>query len=234
MKYWIAMTFALLMACTGQQEQTQVMYISSQLADCVGVAPMRCLQVRNSQDEDWQLFYQQIIGFEYEEGFEYKLEVEVETVENPPADGSSLKYTLVSVIEKKGVEMENSEDMPVRGDLYAHTWRLRSYSIGQDVVRIEPDQEVTITFDEEAKRVSGLAACNNYTGTFSIDGTKFTFGELAITQRMCADSSLMELQAAFLGMTRVAERIQPDRSRFLTILCSDKSRWQFIPVPDAE
>ena len=42
-------------------------------------------------------------GFDYEEGFEYELEVQVDPVENPPADGSSLSYTLVEVIDKQSV-----------------------------------------------------------------------------------------------------------------------------------
>ena len=53
---------------------------------------------------EYGLFYDQIEGFNYEEGYEYEIVVEVTKVENPPADASSLKYTLIEVVSKTPVE----------------------------------------------------------------------------------------------------------------------------------
>lgn len=50
---------------------------------------------------NWQLFYNNIEGFTYQEGFIYTLKVKIEKVANPPADGSSLKYTLLEVVSKE-------------------------------------------------------------------------------------------------------------------------------------
>ena len=47
------------------------------------------------------LFYSQIEGFEYEEGYTYELLVQVDPVENPPADASSLNYTLMEIVDKQ-------------------------------------------------------------------------------------------------------------------------------------
>ena len=43
-------------------------------------------------------FYNQIEGFDYIPGYEYELLVNVEEVANPPAGGSSLKYTLIEEV----------------------------------------------------------------------------------------------------------------------------------------
>ncbi|MEW7867026.1 DUF4377 domain-containing protein [Aeromonas diversa] len=94
---------ALLLAGCAQGPANQVMEVNDQLAHCVGVAPMKCMQVREESSEPWQLFYQQIEGFEFEPGYRYRLEVAVSEVKNPPADGSSLHYQLVRVIEKQPV-----------------------------------------------------------------------------------------------------------------------------------
>ena len=67
---------------------------------------MQCLQIQkgeNLQDGKWELFYDSIEGFEYQAGSIYKLSVKIEEL-NPaeiPADGSSLRYTLVEVLEIK-------------------------------------------------------------------------------------------------------------------------------------
>ncbi|MDR0793941.1 MAG: DUF4377 domain-containing protein [Chitinophagaceae bacterium] len=41
-----------------------------------------------------------IIGFTFEEGYNYVLKVSIKTLSNPPADGSNLEYTLLEIISK--------------------------------------------------------------------------------------------------------------------------------------
>lgn len=76
------------------------MLVADQYQDCVGVAPQKCLLVKIEGAPNWTNHYSGIEGFTYEEGFEYKLSVKREKIKNPPQDGSSLRYTLVKVIEK--------------------------------------------------------------------------------------------------------------------------------------
>lgn len=79
----------------------ETLYINSQLVECEGGAgPQQCMQVRRGPDEPWELFYDQIEGFVFEPGFTYELRVETSVVDNPPADASSLRYTLVEVVDK--------------------------------------------------------------------------------------------------------------------------------------
>jgi hypothetical protein len=82
--------------------------IGPEQVPCTGVAPQQCLRVRELPDGEWQLFYDTIAGFEYEPGFTYVVEVAVTPVANPPADASSLAYTLVRVLEKEPVGPTNS------------------------------------------------------------------------------------------------------------------------------
>ncbi|WP_083506393.1 DUF4377 domain-containing protein [Chryseobacterium aquaticum] len=74
--------------------------IASQTVDCTGVAPMKCLQVKEKETDQWENFYSNIEGFTYEPGFEYELKVKTEKIENPPMDGSSIKYTLIKQVSK--------------------------------------------------------------------------------------------------------------------------------------
>ena len=79
--------------------ETKILYVDSKLVDCVGVGPQKCMLVREDLNSDWNMFYDKIEGFDYQEGIQYKLEVMITKVENPPADGSSLKYTLSNLLE---------------------------------------------------------------------------------------------------------------------------------------
>lgn len=74
--------------------------IGPETADCTGVAPMKCLQVKEKESDSWGNFYSNIEGFTYEPGFEYVLKVKTEKIQNPPMDASSIKYTLVKQVSK--------------------------------------------------------------------------------------------------------------------------------------
>jgi len=79
--------------------ETTILYVDSKLVDCVGVGPQQCMLIKEDLDSEWQMFYNSIEGFEFQEGTEYKISVIITEIENPPADSSSLKYTLVEVLE---------------------------------------------------------------------------------------------------------------------------------------
>lgn len=85
-------------ATSGANEKTFI--IGPQTADCTGVVPMKCLQVKETPTGEWTNFYTNINGFTYEPGYEYVLKVKTQKIANPPADGSSIKYTLLKQISK--------------------------------------------------------------------------------------------------------------------------------------
>ncbi len=83
---------------TSDNEKTFI--VGPETADCTGVAPMKCLQVKEKESDTWQNFYTNIEGFTYEPGYEYVLKVKTEKIENPPMDASSIKYTLIKQVSK--------------------------------------------------------------------------------------------------------------------------------------
>ncbi|WP_439130145.1 DUF4377 domain-containing protein [Polaribacter sp.] len=93
---------------SNQAEKTLI--VASQKADCVGVAPQKCFLVKENDAQNWTYFYDSIINFEYEEGFEYELVVRESEIKNPPQDASSIKTTLVQIISK--IE-KTSENLPI-------------------------------------------------------------------------------------------------------------------------
>ena len=93
---------ALGVALTGCSDSTDTtrLWIGPERVECEGVAPMMCLQVAESEDGYYQLFYDTIEAFDYQEGTSYVIDVSITEVEDPPADASSLQYTLVEIVEE--------------------------------------------------------------------------------------------------------------------------------------
>ena len=53
--------------------------------------------------ENWEYFYSDILEFDYEPGYVYRLKIKKEVVEDPPQDAAQYTYTLVSIRSKEKV-----------------------------------------------------------------------------------------------------------------------------------
>ncbi|TBW29381.1 DUF4377 domain-containing protein [Gramella sp. KN1008] len=62
----------------------------------------------------WSFFYDEIEGFDYELGYIYDLKVRKVEIENPPLDGSAVKYILVNVRSKEKAPANVSFDINLK------------------------------------------------------------------------------------------------------------------------
>lgn len=103
----LGMVAVMLLACSPTKDSLKrTIYIGAETKPCTaGVMKAECMQVKwEKSQKEWQYFYGNIDGFTYEKGYEYKLVISEEKVDNPPADASSVKYKLLKQISKKKVE----------------------------------------------------------------------------------------------------------------------------------
>lgn len=93
-------TMQCVLVCEFAEDNVEVFNVESELKDCVGVGPQKCMVVNGNY------FYDSIEGFSFEEGFEYELKVKKTERENVPADASKYIYTLVEIVSKEPVTKE--------------------------------------------------------------------------------------------------------------------------------
>lgn len=110
-----ALSIVIMVSCAtksgAQKENIERLEINSELIDCMGVAPMKCMQVKyldrtGDDKENWNTMYGGIEGFEYEPGYVYVIEVEKEVLDpkTVPADASTIRYKLVKVVSKEAAK----------------------------------------------------------------------------------------------------------------------------------
>ena len=183
----LALASVIVAACGpvgGSGEKT--IYVGPSQVDCVGVAPQKCLLFKEKPGDDWSMYYDQIQGFDYEPGYEYELRIVEEEIENPPADASSIRWTLVEVVSKTR-------------SLEGTIWVLESYLNSEGVlVGPLPDSHATANFQDG--QVGGNASCNSYFGSYELgsDG-KLTIGALGMTEMYCMPDELMAQETDFLA-----------------------------------
>jgi heat shock protein HslJ len=171
----------------------KTIYVGPTLVDCVGVGPQKCMLVKENPEDEYTMFYDQIEGFDYEAGYEYELRILVETIPDPPADASSLRYTLIEVADRTP-------------SLEGGSWALELYVDGDgQATEVIADAEVTAEFREG--QLTGKAGCNQYSGSYEVTGDQLTTGPLAVTGMFCIQpQGIMEQEAQYLeALQRVAQ-----------------------------
>ncbi len=81
-------------------ENTTRLWIGPDVVDCEGSAPQTCMLISESEDGEKEYFYDQIDGFTHVVGTSNVVDVLITEVDDPPADGSSLSYSLVSIVSE--------------------------------------------------------------------------------------------------------------------------------------
>ena len=147
----------------------RTVYIGPERVECQGEGPQLCYQYKERPEDDWLLYYSEIDGFEYEEGYVYELLVAESNIANPPAGGSSVQLTQVDVLDK-------SEPVP---DLNDTVWIVNTLN-GQ-----RPLEGSELTLGLFNGQVIGSAGCNRFSGHYETSGDSMAFGELATTGVPC-------------------------------------------------
>ncbi|MCB0454035.1 MAG: DUF4377 domain-containing protein [Aequorivita sp.] len=202
MKFILAIFFSAIALNTCEKNSTEkaeetILYVNSSKVDCTGVGKMKCLQTQESvtlKPNDWKNFYGNIEGFEFEPGYIYKLAVKKEKLDpaTVPADASTLKYSLVKVIEKNKDEKMRLDD----------TWTLKSINneaIDSETFKKQPILEIQLN----KMKIFGNDGCNNMFGSIkSLNKNNITFGALGGTKMACPNMEISSKYTSALGKTK--------------------------------
>ncbi len=196
------------------QSEIITLYVGPELVDCTGVAPQKCMQVKDSPDGAWQNFFDPIAGFTFEPGYNYELKVERTVVENPPADASRFKYALVEVVSKTAAEQtakptsapETTPSKTAALTLEGPTWQLVSLA-DEKGETIAAMTGVTVTAGFNEGQLTGNGGCNSYFGGYTVDGDKLTITPAGTTMMAC-DEKVMAQEKAFMAALASAATFQ--------------------------
>ncbi len=73
-------------------------------------------------------------------------------------------------------------------------WKLTELE-GIPVITGKGQREMKLTLHEK-ERVNGFAGCNSFFGSYTYDGSKITFSQLAVSRKFCAET--MDQETLFL------------------------------------
>ncbi len=120
----LLISVGILFSCSDNDEQ-QIIDMRINHYQNTGIGEGLFLTLMIQQDDaigsdTWNKFYSTIEGFDYQPGIVYDITVIVEEISNPPADGSSLKYTLKEIRSTMEVDHETlfEIDLKINGQSF--------------------------------------------------------------------------------------------------------------------
>jgi len=165
------------------------MWVGPERRTCQGVVEMQCLQVKWSEDGEWENFFSSIDGFFYVPGYNYELLVRKTRVDPVPADASSIAWSLEQIVSR--TPAFDGDPLPLTGT----EWHLISFGEHEMVVFDPATVEVTAQFGDSG--VAGSAGCNRYNTAWTRDGSTLAISDVMVMTRMMCAEDAMAVEAAF-------------------------------------
>lgn len=161
--------------------QKKTIYIADRKLDCVENVSDGCMQIRESKKGSWHNFTGKIEGFNYVEGFDYKLKVEV----IPVAAGQAASYRLVKVLSQKKTNYNPAEK------LSGKKWYLLTMFADTHYLKLMDTTTIYIEMDVAGKTLSGHGVCNNIKGGIEATASTISFLQIGMTKMACT-GNIME------------------------------------------
>ncbi len=198
----LKLTILMVLFATSLLAQRTTFYVADTKADCYGISNKPCLQVKEKPGEPYALFYSGIEGFNYEEGYNYTLEIMRVKREKPPADGSAYAYYLIKVLSKERSKTYVQRTIPIPDQVSLPLARI---SRNGRMEQVNGSNIPDIQFDRKTGRISGKAICNRYFGKVIIDNGRMAISGVASTEMACID---MQMESLYLKHLSAVNRYQ--------------------------
>ncbi len=90
----------------GWDEHIETLIIGPYEVDCVGAFEQECYLEFNEENQEWHLFYEGIVGFDFEPGFIWTLKVSLHEREEGIQDVGKYEYRLVEILDKEPASVD--------------------------------------------------------------------------------------------------------------------------------
>ena len=107
-KITFSITLILLSLTIGcdRDEHTKILIIGPYTQTCQGFIEQQCYLEFNEESQEWEFFYENIQGFDFEPGFIYTLKVRLEDRGTEIQDVGRYAYHLIEVLSKEEASVD--------------------------------------------------------------------------------------------------------------------------------
>lgn len=111
-------------------------------------------------------------------------------------------------------------------------WRMTSGVVDGEDISVLDDHPITISFEDD--RVTGTAACNGYSGTYQLSGSRISFDGLAMTEMACFPEHVMRAESMYADAITRVDTVTLDGGLILSGEGVELVFEALEPAPDAD
>lgn len=204
----VSLSSSSLIACAtnAKKDTLRIVNIAPEKSPCAALAvDITCMMVKWENKQQYELFYSDIEGFEFEPGYEYQLRVMVEKIENPPADASNLRYKLIEQIRKKKMHITMKDDTQTK-NLANKTWQLVRFK--EKDITGSPDTHFMM-MNAGQNKLSSKVGCNNLTFAYKIsEQSSIQMSLIGSTRMLCPQDTIESEYIAMMATVNHFELTQ--------------------------
>jgi heat shock protein HslJ len=184
----VTVLFALLITGFCNAKGNKTLLVADRKIPCAG--NFECIQIKEKEKARWRVYSDTIEGFNYEEGYQYKISVLPLQTLNTLSGLYEEKYKLLKVISKKKTDYNPANKL---GD---KKWVLHIMDDTKNKFTLK-DTSVVLQFSLKDGRLKGKGPCNSFTGFFTRQAEKLTITNITSTKMLCQSEQLEKLLFTF-------------------------------------
>ena len=179
MKTKFILSFLLVVLVVGvcNAKGNKTFYVADRTIACAG--NFECIQIREKASAPWRVYPDTIEGFNYQEGYEYKISVKPVPTLNTLSGIYDEKYKLVKILSKKKTAYKPTDKLANK------KWIMRSMDDTKRTISVPDTSGIFVEFDLKTGTANGKGVCNTFHTAFACKDTTITFTNFATTKMMC-------------------------------------------------
>ena len=138
-----------------------------------------------------------------------------------------LFFFLLFVFTQCNQNKEISEEQQIKWVLNNDNWVLSDWVADSISILTSSEKPITLDFDQQNKKLSGNAGCNQYFGNYTLDNKNLKAGPMGSTMMFCTEE-IMQQEQQFLALLEAGMEIS--KKNDLLILSGDNNQLTFKPI----
>lgn len=191
------------------KSQTTTLIVNEEKTPCDGNPDAKCLLIKKPNAKTFEIFYQGIKGFTFEEGYRQTILVKENPPKNPMVKQVEPIYTLIEVVKKELIfTPEKVAQIPAAQESNLDKkWILRKMKDTDSTTTLIDDDGVYMELKTYENKVTGKAPCNTFVGGLTTDkDSTFQVVAIANTKMYCEHN--MKFESLFFTLLQNAERFE--------------------------
>lgn len=139
---------------------------------------------------------------------------------------SILFFFLLFVFIKCNQNKEVSKEQQIEWVLDNDNWVLSDWVVDSKSILIIAEKPITLNFDQQNKKLTGNAGCNQYFGNYTLDNISLKAGPMGNTMMFC-NEEIMDQEMRFLALFEAG--IEISKKNDLLILKNKNNQLTFKP-----